>query len=961
MEASERELTQADHQARIEALVRQLGETEHALQELLAGDVDAVIDPVRGTPIVLRQAQAANILLRTLLDVMPVGVVVCDAEGTLLMTNPPGEEILGGRVFGTIESPKRTYAPCYPDGSPFPASEMPLVRAMELGETVENVEILIRREDGSERTILAGAAPVRDEAGQTVSGVTVFQDITARKKTERALRESQRDLARAQEIGQIGSWRLDVGRNVLTWSDENHRIFGVPVGTPMTYETFLDVVHPDDREYVDARWQTGLRGESYDIEHRIVVDGQIKWVREKAYLEFDETGVLVGGFGITQDITARKQAQAEIESLSRFPQENPNPVLRVARDGTLRYANEGSHPLVEAWRAGVGKAVPYGWQALVAEALDAGVVQAAEASCDDQVYALSIAPIVDGGYANLYGMDITERVRAQRSVQLYADRLRGLHEADQAILAARSVDEIAEAALRRVPDLLDCVRADVMLYDLDVGEMTLLAVHAAGETRVGKSWHGDIDDEWAAVLQDLAQGATYTVEDVQQAPARSPWREALRSEHVHALVVLPLLVEGRLIGSLNLGMRRPGQLSAGQREIAGELAIQLAIGIRQAELRAHVERHADELEQQVRRRTAALRASQARLQAIFDNAAVGIALLDLEGRVVESNPGLQKMLGYTAEELAGKHFIEFTHPSDAETDEALFQELLAGKRDSYSLSERYIRKDGSQLWGNLHASFIRDARGRLQYGVGLVEDITERREAQRALMQSEKLALTGRLAASLAHEINNPLQSVIGSLDLADESLVEGEIASARQMLQIGTEELQRASSIVTQLRDLSRPSEVGNRELADVKDLMDQVLLLTKKQCRKHKVEVVWEPGRDLPWLSVAPDQIKQVFLNLVLNAVEAMPDGGRLTIRALCTDEPEGVRITLRDTGPGIPPEVFPRLFEPFYTTKEQGLGLGLYVTYGIVDAHDGCIDVESRVGEGTTFTVWLPAEGG
>jgi PAS domain S-box-containing protein len=137
-------------------------------------------------------------------------------------------------------------------------------------------------------------------------------EVRDRKEAEERLRESQEDLNRAQAVGSVGSWRLDVRKNVLTWSDENHRLFGIPKGTPMTYETFLSTIHPDDREYVDTKWKAGLAGAPYDIEHRIIVDGQTKWVREKAYLEFDDKGKLSGGFGITQDITARKQMEEEI-------------------------------------------------------------------------------------------------------------------------------------------------------------------------------------------------------------------------------------------------------------------------------------------------------------------------------------------------------------------------------------------------------------------------------------------------------------------------------------------------------------------------------------------------------------------------------------------------------------------------------------------------------------------------
>ncbi len=126
------------------------------------------------------------------------------------------------------------------------------------------------------------------------------------------LRQSREDLDRAQTVGQIGWWRLDTRTNALTWSDENYRIFGVPAGTPLTYETFLGFVHPEDRAQLDAHWQAALRGEPYDLEHRVLTDGQVKWVREKAYLEFDSEGQLLGGFGIAQDITRRKEAEAQI-------------------------------------------------------------------------------------------------------------------------------------------------------------------------------------------------------------------------------------------------------------------------------------------------------------------------------------------------------------------------------------------------------------------------------------------------------------------------------------------------------------------------------------------------------------------------------------------------------------------------------------------------------------------------
>ena len=165
---------------------------------------------------------------------------------------------------------------------------------------------------------LVSTTPIYNAAGELTGAVHVARDITERKRAEKVLRESREDLDRAQAVGQIGSWRLDVRRNVLTWSEENHRIFNVPAGTPLAYETFLDKVHPDDRAFVDRQWSAALRGEGnlYDIEHRILVDGRVKWVRERAEIEFDEQGKLLGGFGTTQDVTERKQADQALRELN---------------------------------------------------------------------------------------------------------------------------------------------------------------------------------------------------------------------------------------------------------------------------------------------------------------------------------------------------------------------------------------------------------------------------------------------------------------------------------------------------------------------------------------------------------------------------------------------------------------------------------------------------------------------
>jgi PAS domain S-box-containing protein len=171
-------------------------------------------------------------------------------------------------------------------------------------------------------------------------------DITELKRTEKALEESQKDLRRAQTMGQIGSWRLEIERNRLEWSDETYRIFGIPEGTAMTYDTFLSAVHLDDREYVDKKWKAALEGKPYDIEHRITIGDDIKWVREKAELEFDKKGTLIAGFGTVQDITELKESEERMAFQAKLLDAIEDIILATDNKGRITYWGKGTANLL---------------------------------------------------------------------------------------------------------------------------------------------------------------------------------------------------------------------------------------------------------------------------------------------------------------------------------------------------------------------------------------------------------------------------------------------------------------------------------------------------------------------------------------------------------------------------------------------------------------------------------------
>jgi len=928
--------------------------------------------------------------LEAVMEALPVGVAVTDALGGSLRINEAYDRVWGGPrpVPATVDDYTAYQAWWIDTGKAVAPEEWASAQAVQKGESVVGQLLEIQRFDGARASVINSASPIYDTDGNVVGSAAAIQDITDLRKAEEALQESQRDLARAQEVGQIGCWRMDVRRNVLTWSDENHRIFGVPLGTPMTYETFLGIVHPDDQQYVDMQWQAALHGEPYDIEHRIVVGGRIKWVREKAYLEFDETGVLLGGFGITQDVTERRQAQEERERLvAALDYERRTLQAIMGNTPThLAYLDPQFNFVMvnPAYAEGVGyteeQLVGHGHFELFPHEENRAVFERVRETGESVKFIAkpfefpdrpelgttywdwTLAPVKDAD-GQILGlvlslMDVTEQEQARQKLRRYADRLRVLHETDQAVLAARSLDEIAELALDCVPRLLEgCMRTSIALYDQEREEVSLFAVHVENQTSLGKGWRSPMGPSWAPELGALAQGEPQVIEDLQTVP-KSFVVETLQAEGIRARITVPLIVEGKLIGSLNLGMREPGRLTPGQMEVAVELADELAVGIQQARLNEQVRQHTEELENLVTRRTRALRDREARLRAIFEGAGIGIAVLDVDGRVEESNPTLEELLGYSAKELHGKLLTDFSHPDDVMADETFYRELMAQKKGvgRYRTERRYVRRDGRVCWASVTASLVRRRRRKPQFVIVMIEDITEQMQAQEALIQAEKLTITGRLAASLAHEINNPLQSVIGCLGLAQESLEAGEKDEARELLQIAAEELERAAGIVSDLRDLNRPTDPDDRRPVDVNLQMEHTLMLTREQFQKRGVEVEWEPAEGLPALIMVPDRISQVFLNLVLNALEAMPDGGRLRIGTDCSD-PIWVRVTFADTGLGIVPEAIPHLFDPFYTTKANGLGLGLYITRNVVEEHGGRIEVESLLGEGTTFTVWLP----
>ncbi len=344
----------------------------------------------------------------------------------------------------------------------------------------------------------------------------------------------------------------------------------------------------------------------------------------------------------------------------------------------------------------------------------------------------------------------------------------------------------------------------------------------------------------------------------------------------------------------------------------------------------------------------------------------GIIAADMKGSIIIFNKAAEELLGYAAGEVMGKiNIVDLYPPGEAkEVMKKLRGKEHGGVGKFTPQRVTLVNKSGEPIPIQLSASLVYDEQGMELFSVGFFTDLRPRIEMEKQLeethlqlVNSEKMASLGKLAAGIAHEINNPMGGILIYSSLLMEAL-EGE-DSRRQDLEKIVQEATRCKEIVKSLLEFSRQTE-PKMEPTDINKAITDDLFFLENQALFHNIEIVKNLDPQLPRVRGNASQLKQVFMNIIVNAAEAMHGGGTLTITTGLSSDEKEIWIDFADTGEGISRENFSKIFDPFFTTKEvgKGTGLGLSTSYGIIDGHGGRIVVKSQVGKGTTFRIELPA---
>jgi PAS domain S-box-containing protein len=950
---------------------------------------------VRKTSIDLALAAALSpseeSFLRTTFDNMAERLIVCDSQGNILLVNDAARKTYGieEQVPWQVSTLNEAIEVLDLDGRPLPLSLRPLTRILR-GEQIRSTELRLRvKATGQESILSYNGTPIRDRNGSVVMAILTSEDITERKQAEEALRLAEAERKATEVVHAERQRLLDVLETlpvIVTLLRSDHRVawvnrayreaLGDNVGR-LCFESQFGL----DKPCVECQAFTPLQTSQPHNWEWTLTDGRTFDIHNFPFVDADGSPLILE---MDIDITERRRAEEALRRANAYNRSlleaSLDPLVTIGPDGKITDVNATTeaatgHPrpaLIgtdfsdyftepEKARAGYQQVFRDGFVRDYPLELRHRDGHVTSVLYNASIYRDAVGQVV-GVFAA--ARDITERRRVEAELakhhqhleELVKERtsqletanavLSGINAIFEEALKCESDEELGQTCLRVAEQITGSkfgfigeIGEDGLFHDIavsDIGWELCSMYDQSGHRRSPGKFA--IRSLYGRVLKD---GKSLMTND----PPRHP--DSLGTPLGHppltAFLGVPLIDSGRTIGMIAVANR-----DGGYREQDAQSLEALAPAIIEALHRARAER--------------ALRSNEARLRLSLNAAKSGTWEWDLRTNKNKWSYEIWGLFGlkpYSCES-SYENWLSAVHPEDREMTRQKTKEAAAG---STELNVEYRVPDGSGgvRWLAARGRALFDGRGDAVSYIGIAMDITEHKRAEQALIRSEKLASVGRMAATMAHEINNPLEAVTNTLFIAKG--IEGLPEPARQYLETADAELKRIAHITRQSLGFYRES--NSPTLTSVTAVLDSAVdLLKNKTKAKHAViDKQWDG--DVQITAVA-SELRQVFSNLLANSLDAIDERGVIALRvsaALDFKNRRCVRVTVADNGKGVGDSSRPHIFEPFFTTKGAvGTGLGLWISKQIVEKHGGNIRMRSRISgtrRGTVFSILLPAQ--
>ncbi|MBE2216143.1 MAG: PAS domain S-box protein [Opitutaceae bacterium] len=778
------------------------------------------------------------------------------------------------------------------------------------------------------------------------------------------LQAAQARLQVALDGGGVGTWTWRIGSEEFDWDDPMSRLLGLRADDtgPRNLALFLSIVQPVDHARIDGAMRAAVgQGRDWDLEYRIRRrrDGATRWISSKGRVEHDDVGRPVRIVGACVDVTDRMEAAEALrrsEESFRFLADAMPQITWTARpDGTPDYFNQRwfdytgltfARTRDEGWRHVVHHEDLHALNDRWAIACDTGHAFEAEARFirasdrSPRWHLLRAFPQRDYNERIIRWVGTSTDIHDQKEARALLEKLveKRTRELSVAQEALTSVNRLQQA-------ILDGTHLGIISTD---PQGRIVAFNAGAERMLGYR-REDLEGHYTPLI------------------IFEPGEVERRAGELGRLLGRPIepgfdvLVARARVGDIDErewtcvrrdGSQLPAQISitalhTSEGTISGYLAIVVDITDR-------------------KRTEAAIRESEERFRLSFGQAPIGIALVSTEGRWLQVNRALCRMLGYEEADLLTTTFRQITHPDDLEVDHDLIEMMLSGGIHEYQMEKRYLHKTGRIVHGSLSVSLVRDREGQPVYFVSHIEDITMRKQAEaelRAAMQAAEAATKAKseFLAVMSHEIRTPINGVIGMNNLLLETGLDARQRHIAELISTS------ADALLTVINDILDFSKIEARKLEfeildfDLHEVIEDTLEIQATRAHSRGLELVGALAPGTPALLRGdPGRLRQVLSNLVSNAIK-FTENGEVAVRGMLLDETDTtvhLQFEVRDTGIGIPPEAQGRLFAAFSqadastTRRFGGTGLGLAISRLLVEMMHGSITLESTAGQGTTF---------